>query len=50
MLLLMGVFATFCGFIYNEFSSLGTEIFAKSCYQKRDFEKVRELNGAYWAH
>lgn len=24
MLLLMGFFATFCGFIYNEYSSLGT--------------------------
>lgn len=51
MLLLMGLFATFCGFIYNEFSSLGTMTFAQSCYQKRDYEKAKEAGGGvYWGH
>lgn len=30
--LLMGVFSTFCGLIYNDFSSLGTNIMGESCY------------------
>ena len=50
MLLLMGLAATFCGFIYNEFTSLGTQTFGQGCYQKRDFEKVAGANGQYWAH
>ena len=58
MLLLMGIFATFCGFIYNEFTSLGTMTFGETCYPKKDFEiakesdfdKAKEIPGTYWAH
>lgn len=54
----MGIFATFCGFIYNEFTSLGTMTFGKTCYPDKDFEIARESNfeksekipGTYWAH
>jgi V-type H+-transporting ATPase subunit a len=31
-LLLSGIFATFCGIIYNDFSSMGTMIAGESCY------------------
>ena len=34
LLLLMGFFSTFCGFIYNDFSSIPLETFGKSCYKK----------------
>lgn len=32
-LLLSGIFATFCGLIYNDFSSMNTMIAGKSCYE-----------------
>jgi hypothetical protein len=32
-LLLSGLFATFCGLIYNDFSSMSTIIFGESCYK-----------------
>jgi len=51
MLLLMGIFATFCGFIYNEFTSLGTMTFGESCYRKNDFEKIKDSKDhQIWAH
>lgn len=28
----MGLFSTYCGFIYNDFSSIPIELFGKSCY------------------
>ena len=34
LFLLMGIFSTYCGLIYNDFSSLGTELMGKSCFQK----------------
>ena len=50
LLLLMGIFSTFCGFIYNEFTSLGTNTFGPSCYLKKDFEKTKEDKHIVWAH
>jgi len=29
----MGVFSTFCGFIYNDFSSVPLTVFGKGCYE-----------------
>jgi len=37
-LLLSGIFATFCGLIYNDFSSMTTEIFGESCYDHQGFK------------
>ena len=31
-ILLLGIFSTFTGFIYNDFAAFGTEIFGKSCW------------------
>jgi V-type H+-transporting ATPase subunit a len=38
--LLMGINATFCGFIYNDFSSVTLQTFGKSCYQQIKDEKA----------
>jgi V-type H+-transporting ATPase subunit a len=32
LLLLMGIFATYCGAIYNDYTSMGTQTFGKTCY------------------
>lgn len=32
LLLLMGTFSTFCGFIYNDFTSIPIYLFGQSCY------------------
>lgn len=55
LLLLMGVFSTFNGFIYNDYTSMGTEIFGKGCYttdsQKtsKEIEAVADAEGMYYA-
>lgn len=33
LLLLMGFFATYCGLIYNDFTSTATQIFGEGCYE-----------------
>jgi V-type H+-transporting ATPase subunit a len=35
LLLLMGLFSTFCGFIYNDFTSIPLTIWGRSCYNMR---------------
>lgn len=31
---LMGLYSFFCGFIYNDFTSMGTQIFGESCWEE----------------
>lgn len=46
MLMLMGFFACYNGFIYNDFLSLGLNLFG-SCYQLNDGEFERKEDCAY---
>lgn len=32
LVLLMGIFSFYCGFIYNDFTSVPTQIFSETCY------------------
>jgi len=32
LLLLMGIFSTYCGYIYNDFTSIPLQTFGPSCY------------------
>jgi V-type H+-transporting ATPase subunit a len=41
MLLLMGIFATYMGLIYNDFLSLPLSLFGKSCYEVQNGVNVR---------
>jgi len=34
LLLLMGIFSTYCGLIYNDMSSIPLKIFGDSCYSR----------------
>ena len=49
ILLLMGLFSTFNGAIYNDYTSMGTEMFGPSCYTTDDAEagKTIEAVDAY---
>jgi len=49
LFLLMGLFATFCGFIYNDFTSLDTQIFGTGCYP-REAEELIPGTHDVWAH
>ena len=35
LLLLMGLFATYCGFIYNDMTSIPLKVFGDSCYERK---------------
>jgi V-type H+-transporting ATPase subunit a len=41
LLLLMGLFATFCGLVYNDFMAIPLEIFY-SCYDTKTGEKLND--------
>ena len=43
LLLLLGFFATYMGFIYNDFMSLPTRLFS-SCYDIEGYHKADELS------
>jgi V-type H+-transporting ATPase subunit a len=38
LFLLMGFFATYCGLIYNDFTSMSTQIFGASCYTSENLK------------
>jgi hypothetical protein len=43
MILLMGFFATFMGFIYNDFMSLPLTVFGEGCYSMNQTTKTFDL-------
>ena len=46
LITLMGFFATYMGFIYNDFMSFPIEIFGKGCYEfDKDSGKFETING-----
>jgi V-type H+-transporting ATPase subunit a len=45
LLLLMGIFSTFCGFIYNDFTSIPLTLWGGSCYNLRSSHQPPELRG-----
>jgi V-type H+-transporting ATPase subunit a len=49
LILLMGVFATFCGFIYNDFISIPLFMF-DSCYPVNAQHEAMEHGGNYTVH
>jgi len=50
LLLLMGFFSLYIGLIYNDFSSLGTQIFGKGCWSvAEDAVAVRGSPGYFYA-
>jgi V-type H+-transporting ATPase subunit a len=40
LFLLMGFFSTYCGFIYNDMSSVPLKVFGESCYELKGKEMV----------
>jgi V-type H+-transporting ATPase subunit a len=42
ILLMMGIFATFMGLIYNDFTSIPLSLFGKSCYTLQNDKYIRE--------
>lgn len=46
LVLMMGIFATYMGFIYNDFMSFPIELFGRGCYElDRDTGKFETVNG-----
>lgn len=35
LLLLMGIFATYCGIVYNDFTSIALQLFGPGCYETK---------------
>jgi len=44
LILLMGFFATYCGLLYNDFTSIPVENFANSCYNDNSARKIHDCN------
>ena len=57
LLLLMGFFATYCGAIYNDYTSMATMMFGEGCYttdssklpEGKEIVPVKGMNNSYWA-
>jgi len=47
LLLLMGFFATFSGFIYNDMTSIPLKIFGESCYEIEGKEGIQKEDCVY---
>ena len=55
----MGLFSIFCGAVYNDYTSMGTEMFGKGCYTtqtddlsdetSKTIEPVKDQLGYYYA-
>lgn len=57
LLLLMGFFATYCGAIYNDYTSMATMMFGEGCYSTdsskiktgKEIVPVKGMKDSYWA-